>query len=123
MAPQQLLNAGKADANEVGESTLRANPSCIGVQDCRSDVNRRARQTTHARGIAPYDQGKTALGRYDNGNLIPLTRSVVNNPNPSMKPECVVLVRAGRCLNKRSIFKTGEAGCYTNQGVGARLKL
>jgi hypothetical protein len=33
----------------------------------------------------------SARRRHDNGNLIYLTRAAVNNPNPSMKSERIVL--------------------------------
>ena len=46
VAAQQLLDKGKADAKEVGESTLRANPALVGVQDFLSQINRIA---SHAR--------------------------------------------------------------------------
>jgi hypothetical protein len=46
MAALQLLDKGKADAKDVGESALRAKPSLVGVQDFLSQINRIA---SHAR--------------------------------------------------------------------------
>jgi hypothetical protein len=61
VAAQELLDTGKADAKDVGHRRLRAKPALAGVQDFLSPIHRIASHTREARGIVPYDQGKTAL--------------------------------------------------------------
>jgi hypothetical protein len=43
VAAQQLLDKRKADAKDVGNRRLRANPALVGVQDFLSQINRIAR--------------------------------------------------------------------------------